>query len=108
MRLTSLAQGGRMTARVLLLGRDMLLSKSESTITWLSPVGIQYRCLRRARFRETLGFPHPLEFLVHFVPSASGLSGVLTGLTAFPSSQSGSGSFALSCAFFMNLCLAQN
>jgi hypothetical protein len=30
MRLTSLAQGGRMTARVLLLVRDMLLSKSES------------------------------------------------------------------------------
>ena len=57
MRLTSLAQGGCMTARVLLLVRDMLLSKSESTITWLSPVGIQCRCLRWACFRGTLSLP---------------------------------------------------
>ena len=54
MRLTSLAQGGRMTARVLLLVRDMSPSKSESTITWLSPRAMQGCHLRWACSRGTL------------------------------------------------------
>ena len=57
MRLTRLAQGGRMTARVLLLVREMLLSKSESTITWLSPGAIQGCYLRWACSRGTLSLP---------------------------------------------------
>ena len=46
-----------MTARALLLVRDMLVSKSESTVTWLSPGAIQGCYLRWARSRGTLSLP---------------------------------------------------
>jgi uncharacterized protein (DUF2342 family) len=57
MRLRSLALGGRIIARVLLLVRDMLLSISESTMTWISPGAIQGCDLRWACPREALSLP---------------------------------------------------